>query len=239
MPQVRLYIDSPFEEGVLLSLSPDQGHYLMHVMRLQSWDPVHVFNGRNGEWCGAFQPHKRTVHILLKSQVKVQVAQQGPGLIFSPLKPKRLEFLVEKATELEVQNLYPATMDHTSYAWMKVEKIQSYAIEAAEQSERLTVPEIAEMQKLPALLKGWDPECPVFWAAERSDHPPLTAVLENVQSPTFLIGPEGGFSEKEVQLLQDLPFVIPVSLGATILRAETAALMCLSLWRGGITLPTP
>ena len=104
----------------------------------------------------------------------------------------------------------------------------------AEQSERLDVPQIHDMEKLPALLKNWDPARPIIWAAERGDHPPLKFVLEGLQKqnpPTFLIGPEGGFSQKEIEMLMKLSYLFPVSLGEAILRAETAALLCLSAWK--------
>ena len=131
MPQIRLYVDLPFEKGAPLPLREDQGHYLMHVMRLGEGDQIHVFNGRDGEWLATFAPHKKKPHIVLESQIKSQKQASGPGLIFSPIKPKRLEFLIEKATELGVRDLYPTLMDHTAFGRIKSDKIESYAIEAA------------------------------------------------------------------------------------------------------------
>jgi len=234
MPQIRLFVDLPFEKGAPLPLREEQGHYLMHVMRLGEGAQIHVFNGRDGEWLATFMPHKKRSHIVLESQVKPQKETRGPGLIFSPIKPKRLEFLIEKATELGVQNLYPILMDHTSFGRIKSDKIESYAIEAAEQSERLDVPQIHGMEKLTVLLKNWDPAHPIIWAAERGDHPPLKSAIESLQNqnpPTFLIGPEGGFSPKEIEMLMNLTHVHPVSLGESVLRAETAALLCLGAFQ--------
>lgn len=234
MPQIRLYVDLPFEKGSPLPLQEEQGHYLMHVMRLGEGDQIHVFNGRDGEWLATFMPHKKRSHIVLESQVKPQKESPWPSLVFSPIKPKRLEFLIEKATELGGQDFYPTLMDHTSFGRIKGDKIESYAIEAAEQSERLDVPTIHDMEKLSALLKNWDPSRPIIWAVERGDYPPLKSVIENLQNqnpPTFLIGPEGGFSPKEIEMLKAINYVHPVSLGESILRAETAALLCLSAFQ--------
>ena len=234
MSQIRLFLDFSFKKDTSLPLREDQGHYLMHVMRLGEGAQVHVFNGRDGEWLATFVPHKKRSHVVLESQVKPQKETSGPSLIFSPIKPKRLEFLIEKATELGAQALYPTLMDHTSFGRIKSDKIERYAIEAAEQSERLDVPKIAEVEKLSSLLEKWDSERLIIWAAERGNYPPLKSVLKTLQNHkplTFLIGPEGGFSLKEIELLEKAPYVYPASLGEAILRAETAALLCLSGYR--------
>ena len=232
MSKIRLFIDASFETGTPLSLETAQEHYLLHVMRLKDGSPVHVFNGKDGEWVAHFKHDKRHAHLRLETQAEPQTTMPEVGLIFSPLKPKRLEFLIEKATELNVGHLYPTLMEHTAFPKIKTEKIQSYAIEAAEQSERLSIPKIYQPQKLPDLLRTWRNDYPILWANERSDCPLLFKELEKIEGSTpltFLIGPEGGFSAHEIQHLETLSFVIPISLGSTILRAETAAITCLAM----------
>ncbi|MEB3702830.1 Ribosomal RNA small subunit methyltransferase E [Candidatus Bealeia paramacronuclearis] len=230
MSKIRIFVDASFQTGIRLPLNSTQEHYLLHVMRLKDSAPVHVFNGRDGEWVSQFISHKRHPQLLLQSQIFEQTPAPQMGLIFSPLKPKRLEFLIEKATELNVGRLYPTVMEHTAFPKVNLEKIQNYTIEAAEQSERLSIPDIQHPQKLFDLLNIWPQDHFIFWASERQNHSSLRIALANaLPSLTFLIGPEGGFSPKEIQYLEKLPFIIPVSLGPTILRAETAALMCLSV----------
>jgi 16S rRNA (uracil1498-N3)-methyltransferase len=145
------------------------------------------------------------------------------------IKKQRQDFLVEKCTELGVKNLQPILTDHCEVRKVNQEKIKLQTIEASEQCERLTIPNIQDLQKLDAFLNN--AQGLVYYCIERETAPFIHKALGDLSdTDIFLIGPEGGFSEKEKHLLEENPNTVGVTLGPTILRAETAAIMCVTAW---------
>lgn len=234
---IRLYIPQPFVVAEPVRVSAKQAHYLCHVMRLQEGASITVFNNRDGEWqatLGNYDKKGGWVH--LKKQTKPFIAPPEVRLLFAPIKSGRIDYLIEKATELGVTDLYPVLTDRTVVRKINFERLEAHAIEAAEQCERMTVPKLYELQNLTKLLSTWDPAYPLIVGDERGGAEPIYPCLKTIRQEkntpvSFLIGPEGGFSNEEFSLFQYYGWVKPVSLGDTILRADTAALMALSVWR--------
>jgi 16S rRNA (uracil1498-N3)-methyltransferase len=225
---IRLFIqDSLFAGGVLAAM-PDQSHYLASVMRCGLGDPVRLFNGRDGEWQARVAAIRRGRATL---EVETLLRPQGPEpdlwLAFALLKRQATELVVQKATELGVSALLPLRTERTVPDRANLERLAAIATEAAEQSERLSVPALQGVQSLPALLAAWPAERRLFAAVERENALFLPAAG---QAPAaLLIGPEGGFAPAELDALRSRPFVVCVTLGARILRAETAAIAGLAL----------
>jgi 16S rRNA (uracil1498-N3)-methyltransferase len=150
--------------------------------------------------------------------------------LFAPLKKDPLAFLVEKATELGVSALYPVVTEYAETKAFSVSKAETYAIEAAEQCERLTVPPIHPLQPLADVLKAWPEGRVLYVCVERKEAPVLLKALDPSKEAAFLVGPEGGFSEKDLEVLKEYDFVRFVSLGPLILRAETAGVVALAVY---------
>jgi 16S rRNA (uracil1498-N3)-methyltransferase len=153
-------------------------------------------------------------------------------LLFAPVKRHATDLIAEKATELGVRRLRPVTTQRTIAETVRVDRLQAIAREAAEQTERFDLPEIAEVASLPKALDGWEVTRRLIFADEEGDAPPLAeaaASLDRRNGVSLLIGPEGGFTAEERRMLRALPFVRPVSLGPRILRAETAVIAALSM----------
>jgi 16S rRNA (uracil1498-N3)-methyltransferase len=224
----RLYINAPFCAGQPIAVSLEQSHYLRHVLRLENGAEVMVFNGHDGAWRGTLLVHKRSCEIRLDIQVNEQpAASPSPvRLIVAPC--KRQDMVIEKATELGATQISPVLTQRTTVRASTADKWQRWAIEAAEQCERLDIPQIDPLQPLPEVITA--ASSPIYWAAERQEAPPLWSQLRADQEKplTLLIGPEGGFSPAEVDLLSGHPLVIPVSLGPRILRTETAVIVALT-----------
>ncbi|MEM7123856.1 MAG: RsmE family RNA methyltransferase, partial [Pseudomonadota bacterium] len=146
---------------------------------------------------------------------------------------ERLRFLVEKATELGVAALVPVMTEHTSAPAPRQAKLRDWAIEAAEQCGRLSVPDCAAPQAMAAILADWDEARCLILCDESGGGKPAMAVFERgAQAPAaLLVGPEGGFSEPERGLIGDVPVSVAVGLGPRILRAETAAVAALAYWQ--------
>ena len=157
----------------------------------------------------------------------------GSELLFAPIKRARLDWLVEKATELGVSMLMPVWTARTQAERLNLERLRAHAIEAAEQSERLSVPELRSPEALGRVLAGWPAErCLIFCDESGAGEPIGAAAVRLPVGPVaLLIGPEGGFDQTELDALGKLSFVSRVGLGPRVLRAETAALVALAVYQ--------
>lgn len=242
---IRLYIAEitpVFAPGLKLALHPDQGRYLVSVMRRAVGDEVSVFNGRDGEWRARIADvGKKTVALELIEQTRKQIAPGDLTLAVALIKRAALEYIIEKATELGVARIQLLITRRSNADHTRVERLTAIAREAAEQTERLDVPDILPPLKLDAWLAQPGPGTLIF-GDEESTHeglaheghmratPPVLQALADVTGPiTVLIGPEGGFDDAERRTLRSLPNVRAVNLGPRILRADTAAIAALTL----------
>jgi 16S rRNA (uracil1498-N3)-methyltransferase len=198
-------------------------------------DRICLLNGRDGEWQALIcLITKSTVTVRLETCLRGQpAATRRIGLAFAPLKKDPMAFLIQKSVELGVDDLLPILTHRTITRSINRERISAQIIEAAEQCGRLTVPDIHPVQKMDQFLTHALRDAVLLWACERPDvdKKPLAHVLSSLDSSQdviFLIGPEGGFDPEESATIHKYLSVPPVDLGTTILRAETAALMCLS-----------
>lgn len=234
--ETRLYVDAPLAGGGTVALGADQTHYLKNVLRLGPGEGVALFNGRDGEWRSEIAAvSKKAAELAVIEQTREQVPEPDVWLAFAPIKRARIDFTAQKATELGASLLWPVMTRHTMVDRVNTERLRANAVEAAEQSDRLTVPEVREPARLDALIDTW-PADRALILADETGGPPIGEVLsayhaKSITSAGFLIGPEGGFAEPELDRLRKLPFVTPVSLGARLLRADTAALAVLAVWQ--------
>lgn len=228
---LRLFVTAPLEDGAMITLGREQSHYLINVMRRTEGAPVDVFNGRDGEWRAHIAAADKKAAVLsLDAQSRPQSETPDVWLLFAPLKKDRTDFVIEKATELGASRILPVLTERTQTGRVNVERLGATAIEAAEQSRRLSVPEIAEAQSLDAVLDGWPAGRTLVFLDETGGGAPLADALRNTQGAlAFLIGPEGGFAPAELDRLGNLPFSVAADLGPRILRAETAVVAALAV----------
>lgn len=232
--KTRLYVAADLGEGVALTLDEGQTHYLLHVLRASAGNFVSLFNGRDGEWLGEITVMaKRGVGLTCRKQTRPQIGAPDIWLAFAPVKKTPSDYLVQKAAELGVSVLLPVFTRRTIVTRINEERMAANAIEAAEQSDRLSVPEIRTCISFDKLLGSWPAGRRLLFCDEGGDAKALTqAARETRGSPTaILTGPEGGFDPAERAALRALPFVTPVTLGPRILRADTAALAALAIWQ--------
>ncbi|HMH65648.1 MAG TPA: 16S rRNA (uracil(1498)-N(3))-methyltransferase [Rhizomicrobium sp.] len=230
----RLYVTGDLGEGVAVTLDEGQAHYLLHVLRAKPGNLVLLFNGRDGEWAAEISAAaKRGVTAKCLQQTETQHGTPDIWLAFAPVKKTPSDYLVQKAAELGVSVLQPVFTRRTIVARINEERMAANAIEAAEQSGRLTVPQIRAGVSFDKLLASWPQERRLLFCDEGGDAKAMTqAARESRGGPTgILTGPEGGFDPAERAALRALPFVMPVSLGPRILRADTAALAALAIWQ--------
>ncbi len=232
LPHVRLFVEAPLADGAAVACTPEQVNYLLNVLRLGAGAEILVFNGRDGEWRARLADvGKRRCALQCVAPTRGQ--QDGPDLhyVFAPLKHARLDYMVQKATELGVAHLQPVLTRRTVVARVNLERMQANAIEAAEQCGVLRVPTVGEPLKLETLLAGWQPERRLIFCDEAAEvENPLAALATIAPGPlAVLIGPEGGFDPAERALLRAKPYAAAISLGPRVMRADTAAVAALAL----------
>lgn len=234
-PRVRLFVADPLAPASAIALESAQAHYLANVLRLKPGAEIHLFNGRDGEWRGVIDTLGRgRCTVALRDRTRAQRAEPDLWLLFAPLKKARTDYLAEKATEIGASLLWPVFTRRTQAERVNLERLRANAIEAAEQSERLSVPELRAPAKLMDVLAAWPADRHLLFCDESGGGLPIAEALAlpglSKSSPpqwAALIGPEGGFARDELDALGKLPFVIPAGLGPRILRADTAALAAL------------
>ena len=225
----RLFVDRPLTAGAALTLDGPGANYLVNVLRLQAGARVKLFDDRTGEWLAAIVEASRK-RVALKVEERLRPRESVPDLwlLFAPIKRGRIDWLVEKATELGVARMVPVLTRRTIVDRINLERLCAHAVEAAEQCERTALPELAEPTKLDRLLEDWPPERRLYFADESGGAPLAEAATAGPAA--ILIGPEGGFADEEREAILAVAAATPISLGPRILRADTAALAAISLW---------
>jgi 16S rRNA (uracil1498-N3)-methyltransferase len=234
---IRLFVAEDLEAGARLAASPGQAHYLVTVMRLAVGDELQLFNGRDGEWRARVAAvGKRACELEILARTRDQAVGPDLDLVVALVKRPRLETIVEKAAELGARRLRLAVTERTNAERTNVARLAAIAVEAAEQTGRLDVPEIVPPQKLDRLIADWPEARPLMFCDEAGDAAPALDVLVGKRRGPWaaLIGPEGGFSPRERALIRTLAGAVPVSLGPRILRADTAAIAALTLWQAAL-----
>ncbi|WP_332817161.1 16S rRNA (uracil(1498)-N(3))-methyltransferase [Sphingopyxis sp.] len=225
----RLFVDLPLGPDAAPMIDGSAAHYVLGVMRLKAGDPILLFDNRNGEWLGIVdEAAKRSLTVRIERQTRGIEQVPDLWLCFAPVKKARLDWIIEKATELGVARLQPVITERTIVERVKRERIEAQIIEACEQCGRTALPTLAEPVKLPQLLRDWPAGRALLFADEAGGAP--LAATDAPAPAAILTGPEGGFTERERAMLLDTPAVRRIALGPRILRAETAAIAAIGLW---------
>ncbi|MHA6691776.1 16S rRNA (uracil(1498)-N(3))-methyltransferase [Devosia sp. A449] len=228
----RLFVEPDLIAGTQLTLGKDQSLYLAAVLRKSVGDEVVLFNGRDGAWLTRLtSDSKKSVALELVEQIAPQTPVSNLWYGFAPLKTERLDYVVQKAVEMGVGTIQPVITRFTQVNRLKHERLLANAIEAAEQCEVLSVPTVETEITLERLLDNWPAERALILADEgAASSSPVAALAALKGRPVgVLIGPEGGFSDEERARLLALPYIVPISLGPRILRADTAAVAALAV----------
>ena len=232
--KLRLFVPGALSAGAHITPDDGQAHYLLHVMRARQGVRVQLFNGVDGEWqAQVTDVTRRSCTLTCERQTRAQEGVPDLWLAFAPIKKTPADYVAQKATELGAAVLQPVITHRTIARRVNLERLHANAIEAAEQSERLTVPEIREPLTLNQLLDSWPKDRRMLFCDEGGDAQPILDALSKTKTGPWgiLTGPEGGFDPGERSLLRNQTFVVPVTLGPRIMRADTAALAALSVWQ--------
>lgn len=233
----RLFVSKRLAAGEVVPAAASQHHYLTNVLRMDAGDKIQLFNGCDGEWLARLEPRSRKqLDFIVGEQVRSQPEPGDLVYCFAPLKQARLDYMVQKAVEMGAGRLQPVLTQHTQMHRISGKRLAANVVEAAEQCGILTIPEVSEAIRFDNLLAAWDPERRLIFCDEahgsQNPLPALKAIRE--KRLAVLIGPEGGFSDRERERLQDCSFVTAIPLGPRILRADTAAVAALAVVQAAI-----
>lgn len=231
MAGIRLFIDHALGAGSEILADEGRSHYLAHVMRARPGARVLLFNGRDGEFAAEIAAiTRRGVALRVGECLRPQPPAPSIALLVAAVKRDALDLIARAATELGVAAIRPVFTLRTNTARVGTARLAAIATEAAEQCGRCDVPVIAAPEPLAAVLDGWPPGRNLVVAEASGEAPAPLAGLGAIAPPGgVLIGPEGGFTPRELDALRARAFVTTVGLGPRILRAETAAIAALAL----------
>lgn len=230
--KIRLYVEHALGQGQSVPLSREQAHYLFGVMRLSVGASVLLFNGQDGEWrAEVTEAGKRGGTLVCKAETRPLQMPPDLWLMFAPIKKARTDFIVEKAAEMGARRIVPVQTDFTNAGRVQRDRLQAHAVEATEQCGGTYVPEVSDMKRLDRVLSDLG-DRQVMFCDEALSGSDDASNLPDISGPwAILIGPEGGFSDKERARLHAQDNAHAVQLGPRILRAETAAVAALTVWQ--------
>ncbi len=226
--KTRLYFDKKISPNIMIYIKEKQHHFLKNVLRIKVKDSINIFDGVTGEWLSeVISINRDNVVLQIKKKISEIKEETDLWLIFAPIKLFRMNITVQKATELGVSQFIPCITQNTNQKKINMKNLYMNIVEAAEQSERLTLPKLNETIDLNSLLRDFPKDRGLLFCNENDKKLPNIFNALQIQSSSFkkwavLVGPEGGFSEAETQKILSIFSTIPVSLGKRILRSDTA-----------------
>jgi 16S rRNA (uracil1498-N3)-methyltransferase len=223
---IRLHVPGPLAAGATVQLDEARAHYLGRVMRRAEGDPVELFDGRSGAFAGRIANiDKRSAEVELLALLRPMPAERSAPVLFQAvIKRPRFEWLVEKATELDAGRIVPVRTRRVAAPLGRLDRLHTIAMEAAEQSGRLDVPEIVEEVPLATIGRHRRQDIPLLVLDPLAPDPVADIARAELGRFDLLVGPEGGLAPEDDEVVRTMPRVLRGRIAPNILRAETAAL---------------
>jgi len=230
----RIYCNSILNEGSTYQLEEKYYIHLIRVMRLDIGSEIALFNSNSGEWKAIITKiNKKNLTAEVVSKISDYVIEPNISLLFSPIKNLNSEAIIRQSTELGVKNIFPTFFQRTVIKKINTDKFLSYSIGAAQQCGRMSIPSIDNYQKLDQRINLLSKSNVLMFDENLKGKSIQNIDQFNTDDKTeiiVIIGPEGGFEEKERQLIfKNSKTFQNISLGPQILKADTAVIAALSL----------
>ena len=227
MSNIRLFFKESLSLNLTAKLDKSQSHYLIKVMRIKINEIFSLFNS-SGEWeAKILSISKNIVEFNVTEQLRQKESTKELWLAFSPIKSNYFNFMIQKATELGVTKFLPIIFDRSRVRKINKERLEKVIVEATEQSNRINVPVIENIQSLKDLLDN--KKMDLIFTDLNSHNKKLDLKKLTSNSTCVIIGPEGDFSEKEREEILNFDGVQPIKINQNILRSETAVISALSI----------
>ena len=229
MSIIRLYHQNSIVENSSSLLSKEHTHYITNVMRLKRGSNISFFN-KDGEWLSEIIfLNKERVEVKFLKKVKEPIDKNNIELGICLVKKNSLELILQKATELGVNKIFPIVSERTEIKDLNYQRANKIVIEATEQSNQMLPPTIEKIVKLENFIQSFDEKKQLLFANINSKNILKSSDLSKNKTFCILIGPEGDFSPKEAGIILSKPNVVSFSLSKNILRSDTAVITAISL----------
>ena len=226
MSNIRLFYSKSLSLNLTDKLDKSQSHYVSKVMRIKQNQVFSLFNS-SGEWeAKILNITKSIVEFNVMKQLRQRENTKDLWLAFSPIKSNYFNFMIQKATELGVTKFLPIIFERTIVRKINKERLEKVIIEAAEQSNRITVPSIEDPQKLKSFLNN---DIDLIFTDLNTANTKIDLTKLTTKPTCVIIGPEGEFSEEEREEILKFNGVQPIKINENILRSETAVISALSI----------
>lgn len=220
----RIYVDAPLSQGNIVTLEGEQSHYLTNVLRLKIESKIRIFNETSGEYIASLSNiGKKSCDLEICDLYRGLEKIQKLSLIQSIIKNDRMAQILDMSTQLGVSDIFPVISDRSQIRTINYDRFRKIIIESSEQSERMDVPVLHEVSMLDKLL-GDGKFDRIIFANENEENSRLLTEsdLEKCDNLAILVGPEGGFTDREMSMILSHAAARSISLGSHVLRAETA-----------------
>ena len=227
MGNIRLFFEESLSINLISKLDKSQSHYISKVMRVAKGQSFSLFNN-SGEWEAQVKEiNKGIVRFLILKKIRSVSTLKEVWLAFTPIKLNYLNFMIQKATELGITKFLPIIFDRTIVRKINKERLEKVIIEAAEQSNRIQVPNIEDPQNLRNFLDKNDID--LIFTDLNSDNNKLDLKKLSSKPTCIVVGPEGDFSETEREEILSYKDVQAIKINENILRSETAVISAISI----------
>ena len=231
MSKIRIFLNSELKKSSEILLSKENSHYLKNVLRKKKGESILCFNNIFGEWLAQIIDIDKLVKIKILSSLKKPnlVMENDIWICFGLIKPRNINFLVEKTSELGVTKLIPMETFFSERKKINIDRLNKISIEAVEQSSGISIPEITKVKKLSEILFNWDKERSIVVCNEKKSCQNILELFsgKNFKKIAIFIGPVAGWSSEDLKIFENHD-VIHISLGPRLLKADTAAVAALS-----------
>ncbi len=231
--KTRLFIEKQISQNLMIYIKEKQHHFLKNVLRIKLNDVINVFDGITGEWSSqVISVSKDKTALKIEKKIREFETQPDIWLIFAPIKLFRLNIIIQKAVELGVSKFIPCKTEFSNFDKLNYKNLELNAIEAAQQCDRLDIPKIEKIINLSTVIEELPDDRAIVFCDESDINLPsiydeLRSNLNNYLKWSVIIGPEGGFSSEERELIKKQKNVLRVTLGSRKLRSDTAAISSL------------
>ena len=227
MSNIRLFFPKSLSLNLTATLDKSQSHYVCKVMRIKENEVFSLFNS-GGVWeAKILGISKNIVEFNVTKQLRQKENFKELWLAFSPIKSNYFNFMIQKATELGVTKFLPIIFDRTIVRKINKERLEKVVIEAAEQSNRIQVPNIEDPQNIRDFLNKNDVDL-IFTDLNSKNN--KVDLKKLTSKPTcIVVGPEGDFSESERDEILSYKGVQAIKINENILRSETAVISAISI----------
>ena len=227
MSNIRLFFSAALSTDMTDKLDKSQSHYLSKVMRIKENEVFSLFNS-NGEWeAKILKISKSIVEFKITKQLRQKENTKELWLAFSPIKSNYQNFMIQKATELGVTKFLPVIFDRTVVRKINKQRLEKIIVEASEQSNRINIPIIEDVQDLSSFLKTNSID--LIFTDLNSNNNKIDKSKLTDKPACIIVGPEGDFSEAEREEILTFKGAQPIKINENILRSETAVISAISI----------